>query len=70
MHSLWSQGSHLGKQHLAVLVMHGEAGIHVQGQLPGLSQLCLARQALQVGSQGAAVPPPTLLMQPRHHLPS
>ena len=28
------QGAHLGKQHLAVLVMHAEAGIHVQGQLP------------------------------------
>lgn len=65
---LW--GAHLGKQHLAVLVMHGQAGIHVQGQLPGPRQLTPAGQALQMGGQGAAIPRPTLLVQPQHHLPT
>ncbi len=59
---------HLRQQHLAAAVMHAQAGVHVQGQVPPLRQTPLASQALQVGGQSGTVPPSLLLMQCCYYL--
>ncbi len=60
--------AYLRQQHLAVAVMHAQAGVHVQGQVPPLRQTPLAGQSLQVGGQSGTIPPSLLLMQCCYYL--